>query len=39
MNERKTWVNKRPANMSLRSACAVLGVESESAVLSADMFC
>lgn len=26
MNERKTWVNKRPANMSLRKACAVLGV-------------
>lgn len=26
MNERKTWVNKRPAHMSLRSACAVLGV-------------
>lgn len=26
MNERKTWVNKRPANMSLRSACSVLGV-------------
>ena len=26
MKERKTWVNKRPANMSLRSACTVLQV-------------
>ncbi len=26
MKARKIWVNKRPANMSLRSACAVLGV-------------
>jgi putative transposase len=26
MNERKTRVNKRPANMSLRKACSVLDV-------------
>ena len=26
MTERRRWVNKRPANMSLRSACAVLQV-------------
>jgi putative transposase len=26
MKERKTWVNKRPANMSLRHACSVLSV-------------
>lgn len=26
MKERKSWVSKRPANMSLRSACTVLGV-------------
>lgn len=26
MKERKTWVNRRPENMSLRKACSVLGV-------------
>jgi len=26
MTERRRWVNKRPASMSLRSACSVLGV-------------